>query len=249
MKKMLVFFTLFLCLKLSAQQDSLPIGKVVYYQKVSTEGDIQNNGHSILLFNRKMSIYTQNGVPKADSSYNDGSHFSTTVSGDTEGFPILKLHRDSVLYFKEPCPRYSKSHCVIKDTFMTIVWTIHTDQKSVGTYSCNRATGHFRGRDYEVWFAPEIPVPTGPFKLGGLPGLILEAKSTDGAVVFQFEELVLSGNMTETMQKPSGKDINMTFSEFMEDQDKHHKMLIANAKAKGFDISISRLERIELNTH
>jgi hypothetical protein len=33
----------------------------------------------------------------------------------------------------------------------------------------------FKGREYIVWYAPSIAYAEGPWKLGGLPGLILEA--------------------------------------------------------------------------
>ena len=39
-------------------------------------------------------------------------------------------------------------------------------------YPCHKATTRFRGRDYVAWYTEEIPFPYGPFKFGGLPGLI-----------------------------------------------------------------------------
>ncbi len=37
------------------------------------------------------------------------------------------------------------------------------------------ATSDFRGRHWTAWFATDIPVSDEPWKLGGLPGLILKA--------------------------------------------------------------------------
>jgi hypothetical protein len=47
-------------------------------------------------------------------------------------------------------------------------------------YKCIKATTTFRGRNYEVWFTPFIPIRQGPWKFNGLLGLILKAADTEG---------------------------------------------------------------------
>lgn len=54
-------------------------------------------------------------------------------------------------------------------------WEITDETKEVIGYECFKAMTEYRGRSWTAWFAPEIPVQDGPWKLCGLPGLILEA--------------------------------------------------------------------------
>jgi GLPGLI family protein len=53
-------------------------------------------------------------------------------------------------------------------------WIIRKDTTTMLGYACQKATTTFRGRNYTAWFAPEIPLNNGPWKFGGLPGLILK---------------------------------------------------------------------------
>lgn len=64
-------------------------------------------------------------------------------------------------------------------------WIITFDTQELLGYTCQKATCHFRGRNYVAWFAPDIPVRQGPWKLGGLPGLILKAHDTDSLYTFE----------------------------------------------------------------
>ena len=57
-------------------------------------------------------------------------------------------------------------------------WTLGGERQTILGHQCQRATCHWRGRDFEAWFAPDIPVRLGPWTFGGLPGLILKLYDT-----------------------------------------------------------------------
>ena len=59
-----------------------------------------------------------------------------------------------------------------------IDWVLSDSTKMICGYLCHQATAVFRGRNWIVWFC-DIPKSVGPWKLNGLPGLILEAQSED----------------------------------------------------------------------
>ena len=64
-------------------------------------------------------------------------------------------------------------------------WTIHDDTMLLIGQRYQKATCYFRGRKYEAWFTMDIPISKGPWKFGGLPGLIL--KITDDKYLYSFE--------------------------------------------------------------
>lgn len=64
-------------------------------------------------------------------------------------------------------------------------WTIASDTATLCGYLCQKAMATYGGREYEAWFTPSIPISDGPWKLCGLPGLVLTAHDTDSCFVFQ----------------------------------------------------------------
>lgn len=63
-------------------------------------------------------------------------------------------------------------------------WELTDSTKTVCGYQCHQAIASVYGRTWNVWYSTELPMPYGPYILGGLPGLILEASDTDG--IFHF---------------------------------------------------------------
>ena len=65
-----------------------------------------------------------------------------------------------------------------KEAYPSMKWTLGKETKIVCGYKCQKATTHWRGRDYEAWFTQQIPLKSGPWKFGGLPGLIMKIYDT-----------------------------------------------------------------------
>ena len=64
------------------------------------------------------------------------------------------------------------------ESFPLQTWQIESETKKICGYECQKATCRWRGRDYVAWFTAEIPVSAGPWKFGGLPGLIMKINDT-----------------------------------------------------------------------
>ncbi|MDE5887847.1 MAG: GLPGLI family protein [Muribaculaceae bacterium] len=72
-------------------------------------------------------------------------------------------------------------------------WSIESDTKEILGYECIKATCDYRGRHWTAWFAPEVPFKEGPWKLAGLPGLVLEAYDTNSDYHFTASAITDSG--------------------------------------------------------
>ena len=73
-------------------------------------------------------------------------------------------------------------------------WQIRDEKQTILAYNCQKATMSFRGRDYIAWFATAIPIPNGPWKFGGLPGLILKVYDSKSNFIFECDGLEQLGN-------------------------------------------------------
>lgn len=75
---------------------------------------------------------------------------------------------------------------IIKDKIPSIKWKMtESDTININGYSCKKASCTYAGRKWDVWYTEQIPVPAGPWKLCGLPGMILKAED-EGTHSFTF---------------------------------------------------------------
>jgi GLPGLI family protein len=102
-------------------------------------------------------------------------------------------------------------------------WELLSDTATILSYPCTKAVCSFKGRNYEAWFTTEIPRSEGPWKLQGLPGLILRANDTQGHYRFECTGIIRSqaGEMlmfgADGYQPVSRKDLNTVYKRYASD--------------------------------
>ena len=85
--------------------------------------------------------------------------------------------------------RIDKTEYNYTDDLNAQEWQLQTDTMTIMGYLCYKAVCQWRGRDYEAWFTPDIPVSEGPMKFGGLPGLIMKVSDHMQEWVYEIEGL------------------------------------------------------------
>lgn len=111
--------------------------------------------------------------------------FSINLGNFTKNGTTVKYFRNSNSNIITLTDQLLMDSYLIKDTVLDMKWTLQMDTATFVGYFCNKATTTFRGRKYSAWYTTEIPMPYGPYKFGGLPGVILFLNEEKGNFEFQ----------------------------------------------------------------
>lgn len=77
--------------------------------------------------------------------------------------------------------KYGEDLGYYTESLSEMKWSMVNDSvKTILGYECFMAESDYHGRHWKAWFTPEIPMSFGPWKLHGLPGLILKAEANGG---------------------------------------------------------------------
>ncbi|WP_419869887.1 GLPGLI family protein [Chryseobacterium sp. CT-SW4] len=79
-------------------------------------------------------------------------------------------------------------------------WKLINESKVINSFNCKKAEVSYKGRNWIAWYSTEIPFPYGPYKFGGLPGLIIKIVDDKGDYDFELVKSVsntkLNGKLT-----------------------------------------------------
>jgi len=134
-------------------------------------------GAHVLQLSSNTSIYFSDNTKKQTNlnSNENAIIFKPNSSKKNEDF-LYKDYTKNEMYSKDLIGFRFKT---IKDSINNFNWSIKKDTLKILGYTCNLAETDFRGRTYKVWFTTDLPAG-GPWKLDGLPGLILKADTNEG---------------------------------------------------------------------
>ncbi len=131
------------------------------------------------------------------------------------------------LLYEEDMPKFS--------------WKLTNKDTTILGYKCFEATTNYRGRTWRAFYTPDIPISEGPWKLCGLPGLILFA--ADSLNQFCYEGVGMTNEAKHPIalkkkkcRKCSAKEMANMLSLLNKDMDEYFYRL-TGAKPQHFDAS------------
>lgn len=197
MRKIIFFFTIFISIYSNAQGQE-PKG-IVYYGYINAlqQGNAKGvDSNCYMVFNKNQSYYVtaKDSLEKIESIHEEKAIKNEDGNGGRINLGIkVSPQGDQVVYHIKKNTMWSnllyRKQVYVKEEAPKVNWKIEKETKKIGKFTCKKATAFFRGRDYTAWFSPEIAVPFGPWKLNGLPGLILEAYDTNKSVYWYFKNI------------------------------------------------------------
>lgn len=126
-----------------------------------------------------------------DDQTNSMSEMEGTISSNAlegESYQIVKSKNGDLNVFDYGASALTRIQ--YEDKLGKLSWQLEEGTDTISGYTCEKATLSFRGRSYTAWFTTDIPISEGPWKLSGLPGLILRLADSDQ--LFSFEMIGLT---------------------------------------------------------
>ena len=161
----------------------------LHYLKDTTKSKNVSEDIKVLQIGKHISKFYSYYVLKYDSVIQElikkGNDFvPNNPKSGAQGYEIFKNYPNGKLTYTD------KGTCLF-DNFIyeedvpVFKWKLISDKVMLLDHPCQKATTSFRGRDYEAWFAADIPIPDGPWKFSGLPGLILKVQDVQQNFIFE----------------------------------------------------------------
>ena len=169
-----------------AQRDTIGVSKftaIYRYECKTTDADGQPVTDSMYI-----AVQTSSGVTKS-FPYEEYDRQKKGGSRIADSYLAAQMHMGTI-FTNYPEGRITTQEMLYPYRYMTDEplekqnWTLTDGQDSISGYACQSATTKYHGLTWNVYYTEEVPACIGPWKLGGLPGLITKATDANGIHTF-----------------------------------------------------------------
>jgi len=212
-------FIFVLCLSLKAQKPEPVIATVKYkffHLQDTTNLANVNTEDMILCIGKAASMYLSYSQFMQDSiqlrnkrSTADIINMSLVGSGSKTAYFFYPLEHK---WFQKE--KMFMNNYLFPIDYPEIKWDISSDTMSLSGLKCQKASGYWKGRTYIAWFCPDLPFSYGPWKLSGLPGLIVEAYDTKRQIIFKFAGFKNNKDANVIIEPSTDKLVKLTKLEY-----------------------------------
>lgn len=165
----------------------------VTYLKDSLQADQESIDQHVLLIGDKITKYYSQLAENYNTSVKEylnktkGTQYMNNKDVGSWTYEVFRNYPEEGKQSVTDLESMLNLNYLYEEDIPTIVWNISNEKQIILNYSCTKATTTFRGRQFNAWFTTEIPIPYGPWKFGGLPGLILKISDSKNNFVFECE--------------------------------------------------------------
>lgn len=184
-----------------------------------------------LLINDTVAIFQRKRKTETDSALYLKKNYDglvTVYGGEIYPANYSIIQRKSSIKTYEPLNGLSlmlnnELYCYQED-LDSMAWEISSETKEMYGLKVQKSNLNWAGRRWTVWFALDIPIPHGPYKFSGLPGLIVHAEDHTGSFSFEMANIIRKPSHIITRPRPDIKIITTTKADFY----KQRKFLMEN---------------------
>lgn len=144
---------------------------------------------------------------------------------------VIKMHRPEALFYRNLATNqrldqreFMGKRYLIEDVIDQTPWKVGMETREILGYNCMQAlwedTTADRKRTVVAWFAPDIPVASGPVTYGALPGMILAIDINDGELQLTAKSIELKAPKKGELEAPTKgeKTTQDDFQKMMDDR-------------------------------
>ncbi|MGE8514251.1 MAG: GLPGLI family protein [Chryseobacterium culicis] len=182
-----------IALALFIQNVSAQTNRFVYQVTMKPDAenktDIKTENAYLDISPEKSVFYSENRI-KRDSimqkAFQGGGGRGSINRDQMEGlrtninYSVEKDKTNQKTYFKDRIGRDLYSY----EEDRPLNWKIESETRKIGEYKVQKAETDFGGRKWTAWFTTDLPYQDGPYKFGGLPGLIVKVEDDKGDYSF-----------------------------------------------------------------